>query len=275
MKLSREEEIERDRWTRLVDMVRKGRIEAIAAFLEKYGPELEQVGRVWGALPSWMDESRNLPTLLHVAAAADQSEMVRWLLVEKRADPTLAASTPAASSRSTSVTVDTSLSTLPSQRPILTPYELAPSRLTRNVFRFLTFEHPEWWDWTGAGPEGARVPSGLSAEKEEEREKKAQEHRDRLREKQREREKEQEARERVEKDRVEAERVEKERIEIAELVRTKKSHLVPTGPRRLGGVGGGRGVETTSANTGGLTEAAQMRVERERRARAAEARFGK
>lgn len=281
IKLSKEEEVERDRWTRLVDMARRGKVEALSAFLDKYGPELEQGGQGvgWGRLPSWMDESRTLPTLLHVASAGDQPEMVRYLLVNKRADPTVAASlptpvpalSPATSALSVSQ-VAPPASASPT-RPIFTPYELAPSKATRNIFRFLTLSNPTWWDWTGSGPTGARVPSGLSEEKEIEKEGKAQEQRDRLREKQLERERDHAAKEAV----VLAAQVEEKRLqeaaEIAELFRTKKSNLAPTGPRRLGG-GIPRAVETRDASTAGLSEAARMRVERERRARAAEARFG-
>jgi hypothetical protein len=270
--MSKEQELERDRWTRLVDMVRKGRIEVLSSFLDKYGPELETGEGVWGKLPSWMDESRTMPTLLHIASAADQTDMTRWLLVEKRSDPTLAASTPPATVPTT--VLDPTVIVPTTQRPILTPYELAPSRLTRNVFRLLTMEHPEWWDWTGSGPDGARVPSGLSAEKEEERERKAQEQRDRLRAKQVEREKEQAAREALVREKEEAEKAARDAAEIAELLRTKKSNLKSTGPRRLGGAAA-RILESRDTSGGGggvLSEAAQMRVDRERRARAAEAR---
>ncbi|KAI5477959.1 hypothetical protein MNV49_005751 [Pseudohyphozyma bogoriensis] len=285
-KFTKEEEIERDRWTRLVDMVKKGRVEVLSTFLDKYGPEIETGGggAVWGALPGWMEESRTTPTLLHVASAADQAEMVRWLLVEKRADPTLEASV--APSRPPPPSTETSLlpagaavptptptpTTSSSTRPSLTPYELAPSRATRNVFRLLTTQYPDWWDWTGSGPTGARVPSGLDEEKEAEKESKKSERRGKLRDKLKERAAEREQKEREEKEVREREEKERKEKEEAELKRRGASNLAKTGPQRLGGGPPRAMLERQEA---GLSEEQRMRVMREQRARAAEARFGK
>ncbi|KAL8278610.1 hypothetical protein RQP46_008902 [Phenoliferia psychrophenolica] len=286
-KLSKAEELDRDRWTRLVDMVRKGKTDAVAAFLDKYGPELEQPGGTWGALPEWMDESRTAPTLLHVASAADQPEVVRWLLVEKRADPTLEASViahrapppppPLALSEGPLLAI-TSSSTSPPPPPTptrsMTPYELAPSRATRNVFRLLTTSNPDWWDWTGTGPAGCRVPSGLTEDQEESREQKTRDRRGKMREKLKEREGVREERERAEKEEQERiEKAEKERIE-EELRRKGGSRIEKKGPQRLGG-GPPRAIVNREMNEAGLTDEQRMRVQREQRARAAEARFGK
>lgn len=265
-KLSRAEELERDRWERMVDMVKKGKIEVLSSFLDKYGPELEQVkgmtSGVWGTLPDWMDESKITPTLLHVASSADQAEMVRWLLVEKRADPTLEASV-----------VVNEAEGEPSSRPILTPYEMAPSRGTRNIFRFLTASNPDWWDWTGTGPTGARVPSGLTEDKEEERDSKNKDRRSKLREKIKERDKERDLKEALEKEALEKEKAEKERVELEELKRKGGNRVVPTGPQRLGG-GPPRVLVNREMAAAGLTEEQKMRIQREQRARAAEARLG-
>ncbi|KAK4702604.1 ankyrin repeat and zinc finger domain-containing protein 1, partial [Phenoliferia sp. Uapishka_3] len=286
-KLSKTEELERDRWTRLVEMVKKGKTEAVANFLDKYGPELEasqERGVAWGALPGWMEESKTCPTLLHVASKEDQAEMVRWLLVEKRADPTLEASvipvrsTPTEDPLSTSASnlaitaseTPTTTSTQPTRSQ--TPYELAPSRATRNVFRLLVTSNPDWWDWTGTGPTGARIPSGLNAEQEELRDAKTRDRRGKLRHKLKEREKERDEKEQAEK--MERERVEKElrEKEEEELRRKGGNRVEKSGPQRLGG-GPPRKVER--ALEGNLTDEQRMRVMREQRARAAEARFGK
>lgn len=288
IKLTREEELERDRWTRCVDMVRKGKIEPLAAFLDKYGPELEQAqaSAVWGTLPSWMDESKTTPTLLHVASSADQPEMVRWLLVEKRADPTLrpgpelGSSTNVAradgalndSTAQSAITTADRLQVATAPRLPLTPYELAPSRATRNVFRLLTTEHPNWWDWTGTGIGGARVPSGLDVEKEGEREQKGRERRAMLRDKLKERDKERAEKERVEKEREEQERRDKEARELEELRRRGGTGVTASGPKRLGG---GPPAAMLKQQQAGLTEQQKMRIEREQRARAAEARLAK
>jgi len=265
-KLTKEEELERDRWERLVDMVQKGRVEATASFLDKYGPELEQAG-VWGTLPEWMEENRVTPTLLHVASAADQPEMVKWLLVEKRANPTLEASirpgTVGVGAEGGGGGGDS--------RPTVTPYELAPSRATRNVFRALTTTNPEWWDWTGSGPTGARVPSGLSEEKEQEREAKKTDRRGKLRDKLKEREKERDAKDAKEKEEEGRREEERRKSEEEELRRKGGSKIVPAGPQRLGG-GPPRAI--VNQQMGGLSELQRARLEREQRARAAEARLG-
>lgn len=285
-RLTKEQELERDRWSRLVDMVKKGKVDALTAFLDKYGPELEQAvnGEVWGALPEWMEEARTTPTLLHVASAADQADLVRWLLVEKRANPTLAASalpppprtsTPDFPIGQLTITAGDSPSTPSSAlRPILTPYEMAPSRGTRNVFRLLTTSNPDWWDWTGIGPEGARVPSGLTEEKEDERDKKGKDRRNKLKEKLKERETLREGKEAIERD--ERERIEKERAELEaiELKRTRGNRIVPTGPQRLGG-GPPAAIAKKAMDSAGLSEEQRGRIQREQRARAAEARLAR
>ena len=290
IKLTPEEELERNLWERGIEMIRKGRVDAFSAFVDKYGELFERPSSggegekgVWGTLPSWREECRREPTLLHVASAADQSEMVRWLLVEKRADPTYAATLSASLSSSLSVPPPsstllltnpaTSSSTPTPNRPLQTPYELAPSRQTRNVFRLLATEQPNWYDWTGSGPLSARIPSALNIEKEEERERKAKEFRDKLREKQRVREVEAEGKAaviRAEEERKVAEEKERERLD---LVRRGANKVEKTGPQRLGGGPSARIVKASGAPV--LSEVDQMRVDRERRARAAEARFAK
>jgi len=126
------------------------------------------------------------------------------------------------------------------------------SKPVRNVFRRLAHKQPDLWDW-----KEAHVPSGLSEEKEEEENKKKAERRKGLREKMREKEK---ARAAVE-----------EEEEVPEPVQA----AVPTpsgnggGPQKLGGRIGGEG------NLAGMTPEMRMKIERERRARAAEARFAK
>lgn len=287
-KLSKEEELERDRWTRLIDMVKKGKKDALASFLDKYGPELEQPPGtgVWGTLPDWLEDAKTTPTLLHVASAADQPEVVRWLLVEKRADPTLEASVvPARAKPPTSdlllpygalaltSSAEEHVSTpVPATTRSLTPYELAPSRATRNVFRLLTASNPDWWDWTGTGPSGARVPSGLTEDQEEGRDQKARDRRGKLRDKVKEREREREKEERELEEVRQREEAEAKNSEEAELKRTGKNKVVPTGPQRLGG-GPPRAIVRGEMDAAGLTEEQRMRVQREQRARAAEARF--
>ncbi|GAA6008943.1 Vms1p [Rhodotorula paludigena] len=243
-KLSKLEALERDRWLRLVDMVRKGRLDALVAFLDKYGPELESgEGSPWGSLPAWMDDARAQPTLLHVASAADQPRVVRYLLEDKRADPCAlsAAAAPAGGAAGR------------------TPYELAGSRATRNEFRFVAFAHPDWVDWLG----GARVPSGLDERVEREKERREAERREKARERERVREEE-----RARED--ERVREAQERARVDERNAALLAAGSRGGPQRLGG---GAPAPIRDRDRAGLSEEQKMRIMREERARAAEARL--
>ncbi|BGP13405.1 hypothetical protein JCM10213_008565 [Rhodosporidiobolus nylandii] len=252
--LSKDEELFRDRWTRLLDMVRKGRLEALGAFLDKYGPELEagdesegEGGKPWGSLPPFLSaEAERTPTLLHVASAADQPQVVRWLLEVKRADPTLHPAFPSAP----------------------TPFELAPSKQTRSQFRFLAHQQPGWCDWLGTGVGGARVPSGLDEEKEKEKEAKEAAKREKLRAKQAERDAEEAAAAAEE-----AARKEEQQRREADERAAARSAAGKAGPQRLGGHGGAVRGKMEAREREGLSEQQRMRIEREERARAAEARL--
>lgn len=271
-KLTKLEELERDRWSRLVEMVSKGKVEAVENFLDKYGPELEsgteqeRVGRPWGTLPEWTDEYKGGRfTLLHVASAADQKDMVRWLLEIKRADPTLQPSASTADVERADDEDEAAPNSRPELGAVRTPYELARSKGTRNEFRFMTMQHPDWWDWTGTGVGGARVPSGLDEAKEREKEAKEEAKREKLREKQREREAA-EAEEARLKDLERQAADEKERLEREE----RLANVPSKGPKRLGG---GPPQVIQQRQMGHLTEEQKMRIQREERARAAEARL--
>ncbi|GAA5860137.1 hypothetical protein JCM8547_009197 [Rhodosporidiobolus lusitaniae] len=282
-RLTKEEELERDRWSRLLEMTRKGRLEALSSFLDKYGPELEsgtssspssssdsdQPKEPWMTLPAFLftldPTLLRTPTILHVASASDQPLIVRFLLESKRADPTLHPSHLPSPSKNTGRTIAAP-----------TPFELAPSRGTRNQFRFLA--HPEhraketgertseWWDWTGTGVGGARVSSGLDEKVEMEREKKEQEKREKVR--QREAERARLAQE-------EAEKLSREADERAarDLAARQLREPGKSGPQRLGGQGGGVVGAMRERGREGLSEEQKRRVEREERARAAEERF--
>ena len=246
-RLTEEEEVERNRWIRLVDMTRKGRLEALTTFVANYETTLGLAQTEgWGRLPAWMEDARSTPTLLHVASLADQAQVVKWLLEEKRASPLMAASP------SSEMTVGV--------RPPSAPYDLAPSRTTRNVFRQLAGRYPDWWDWLGTGSNGAHVPSVLDEKKEEERTQKAKSRRDDLRQKLREREKERAA----------AQVAEPQVSSPASQADDDADRARTHGPQRLGG--GNSGIKSQLGE--GLSEAARLRLEREQRARAAERRLG-
>ncbi len=243
--LTKEEELLRDKWGRLLEMVSKGRLEPLKAFWEREGVGL---GGVNTAIPEWAGERHK--TLLQVAARAGQADTVQWLLNEAGADPTIevgdvddedddhsdASDAPAALSKG-------------SRR---TAYDLARTRAVRDVFRRCAGEHPERWDWLGAG----HVPSVLSKQMEEERDEKKKQRRKGLKE----RVKEREAKEKGQSRSVSPEVLPQPVVKV-------EDRQPVGGPRRLGGSSGA--VEGVA----GLTPEMRAKVERERRARAAEARL--
>lgn len=237
-----------DRWERLVDMIQKGRLSALQDFIAKHHEEADPD---WtGLLPPFLVEKTNCASVLHLAAMADQVELVEWLLVDRRCDPTTLLSYQEGRPRTLGMTA----------------YEVAGSRGTRNVFRRAMANHPDWYDWLGA----ARVPSGLSEEMEAQQASKAKDRKQRFKEKLKERDKgreEAEERERVENEERERRKKLKEEEEAA-----RKGIKRLLGPQRLGG-SSKAGDVSKPLEPLGLTPEQRMRLERERRARAAEARL--
>jgi hypothetical protein len=210
-KLSPVEEAKLDRQRRLIDMIKKGRLDSLRPFIAKYPDEITVQA-------------------LAIASSSAQEDVVTYLLEEIKIDPT---------------------QSFEGRKP----YDHSSSKAIRNIYRRLAFKQPEMWDW-----KEAHVPSGLSEEKEEEENKKKAERRKGLKEKLKERD--------------------TKRAEEAEEEERKAAAAAPppvaaapvggkTGPQKLGGKIGGEG------NLAGMTPEMRLRVERERRARAAEARFAK
>ena len=251
--LSPEEEHLREKWRRLLDMIKRGRLDTLKTFWEREGPAL---GGPDIPVPDWTEERGG--TLLQVATHTGQEEITRWLLEDLHADPT--ADVP---SRGDSATAgDESGGESDSDAPRLphggrrTAYDLARTKAVRNVFRRCAAAHPDWWDWLGT-ERGARVPSVLSAEMEEGREEKKKARRKGLKDKVRERE----ARE---KERESASPTPPPPVTVD----AKRRRSEPaTGPRKLGGASG------AAESVAGLTPEMRAKIERERRARAAEARL--
>ncbi|TDL23692.1 hypothetical protein BD410DRAFT_768276 [Rickenella mellea] len=244
-KLSKEEEAFRDKWLRLIDMVKKGRLDAAKSFWEREGTLL---GGVDAQIPEWAGERGG--TLLQVAAHAGQEDFTEWLLDELHADPTI--STPAVESKfEDGILEDSPADGITSPKTHRTAYDIASTRETRDVFRRSAAAHPDWWDWLGAG----RVPSLLSKEMEEERDAKKKVKRKGLKDKIKERE---------------AREQQKEPVFVEDIkppVKDAKETNSATGPRKLGGASG------NPEAVAGLTPEMRARIERERRARAAEARL--
>lgn len=245
-KLSKEEVLLRDRWERVLDMVKRDKVDTLQGFLDKQSADNSE--SVWtGRLPEWIPERRLLPTLLHYAASSDSPEVVRFLL-ERRVDPTVKDAEVDATER-TSVTPRTA-------------YECAASRGVRDAFRKAYAEHPDWWRWE----EEARVPSMLTEDMAAAQNAKKAERKNKLKDKLKERAAEREQ-ERA------AEELRRQQEEEAEARRAEeKRRAAPvSGPQRLGG-GSIHSRGPPAAALGGLSEEAKRRIERERRLRAAEAR---
>ncbi|KAJ7035654.1 hypothetical protein C8F04DRAFT_1000779, partial [Mycena alexandri] len=242
IKLSKEEEIFREKWSRLLEMVGKGRLEPLKSFWEREGDNL---GGVDAFIPEWTGEKR--ATLLQVAAYAGHEDVTSWLLETLHADPTVDVPLAKAGEPEDNDSGDASDSPKPPKGSRRTAYDLARNRAVRDVFRRCAGAHPDLWDWFGA----ARVPSALSKEMEEERDEKKKVRRKGL------------------KDRVKEREGKAKPVPEPEpkpVVPEPKVHN-PTGPRKLGGASG------ATEGIAGLTPEMRAKVERERRARAAEARL--
>lgn len=200
-------------------------------------------GRLDALRPFWTKYAAEFDaTVLGTAASAGQEEVIRYFLEEVRLNPTI----PLEGGKKA--------------------YDLASTKGARNVFRRIRHEHGEWYDWAAA-----HVPVGLSEEAEAKQDEKKAERRKGLREKMKEREK---ARAEAEAEADAAAEEDEARQRTADEEARKKQGAggfgqlgLPqsSGPQKLGG----RGAEGLA----GLSAEMRMQIERERRARAAEARF--
>lgn len=240
-------------------MIKKGRLDAAKSFWEREGATL---GGVDADIPDWTGE--RFKTLLQVSSAAGQAEVTAWLLDTLNANPTLpvpsgAPQGPAPDDRAEG---DGDGSRTASPVPPAPSggaggggrmaYDVASTRAVRDVFRRAAGARPNAWDWFGA----AHVPSALNAAQEAERDSRKKERRKGMKERIREREARAAAR-------------------APESEPEPEPQLPPPGKGgRLGGpqkVGGGGAA--AADGLAGLTPEMRAKVERERRARAAEARL--
>ena len=248
-KLSKEEEILREKWDRLLEMVIKGRLDPLKAFWDR---ESSTIGGVNALIPEWTGERR--ATILQVAVQNSHEDMTRWLLEETHADPTILVPLLKPGELVDEDEGDRSDAFIPVQKGSRrTAYDLARTKPIRDIFRRCAASHPDWWDWFGA----ARVPSALSQEMEEEREEKKRMRRKGLKDRVKEREAREKEREK------ECPQTPPVPVEVKVAVKEVSSAT----SRRLGGIAG------ASDGVTGLTPEMKARVEREQRARAAEARL--
>ncbi|KAG0709205.1 hypothetical protein DFH29DRAFT_793874 [Suillus ampliporus] len=249
-RLTKEEEAYREKWSRLLDMITKGRSEPLKSFWEREGASL---GGIDALIPEWTGDRRT--SLLQVAAQSGQEDVTHWLLYELHADPTITVQSSGARQDDEVANESDASNASPPQGAgsRRTAYDLARTRAVRDVFRQCAGDHPDWWDWFGA----ARVPSTFNKEKEEARDEKKKQRRKGLKEKMREREARDREREGKQSD------IDDEQVEAKPEPRPQD----PTAPRKLGGSSG------AADGVVGLTPELRAKVERERRARAAEARL--
>lgn len=262
-KLTKEEEVLKDKWLRALDMISKDRLEALKSFWER---EADTLGGVNALIPEYATVDagggmRRAGTLLQAAAIVGSESIVRWSLEEKDADPTIPIPSSsheddkdAGAEGKEEEDEGEKVPLKPGARRVA--YDLAKTKAVRDIFRRCAATYPDKWDWLGA----ARVPSGLSKEMEEEREEKKKVRRKGLKEKVKEREREAAAKRAA----VGVAEPEPE-PEPVHAPAPKQENLA--GPRRLGGAAG------ATEGVAGLTPEMRARVERERRARAAEARL--
>ena len=242
-KFTKEEEVLKEKWGRILEMVSKGRLESLKQFWEKEHASVVGDGGegVDARAPKVAGEHQG-QTILQVAASSGQAEVVQWLLEQRNADPTI--DVPSETS------IIDSDDASPSKRR--TAYDLASTKEVRNVFRRCAGLYPDKWDWFGAG----KVPSVLTADQEEQRGEKVKARRKGLKDKIKEREARQPTTPEPEPE---------PEVETKNMVGA--FHENDTGPRKLGGTGG----DNTAVL--GLTPEMRAKLERERRARAAEARM--
>jgi len=235
-------------------MISRDRLEAFKAFWDR---EADALGGINALIPEYAcdDVNGNLKraaTFLQAAAAAGSEDILQWLLTDGNADPTV----PVCRDDDQDIPDDRqepdgeSVPLKPGGHR--TAYDLSRTKAVRDIFRRCAAAYPDNWDWFVAG----RVPSGLSKQMEDERDERKKARRKGLKEKFKEREREATTK--------------KVAVGMVDLIPEPPPASKPenkTGPQKLGGVSG------ATEGIAGLTPEMRARVERERRARAAEARL--
>ncbi|CAH7675975.1 hypothetical protein BY996DRAFT_7285665 [Phakopsora pachyrhizi] len=258
------------KWERVIEIVKKGKLEALKDFLKKYDQsfriveEKEDFSRNvyknstrgensadcredWlGVIPEIVLNDLNsiIPSksksLLQIGCVEDHTEIVEFLLVDCKSD-----------------------ATIKTDFKSLTAYELCTTKAMRNIFRRAMAKHADWFDWKN----DCKVTSALTEEIESNQNSKAKERKSKLKEKLRERDRERNA----ERLRVEAEKLEMNKRLEAKGEEQKSSGGGGKSVNRLDG-GNVRKVDN-QAEGSGLSVEQRTRLDRERRARAAEARL--
>ncbi|KAG0259391.1 hypothetical protein BGZ95_004675, partial [Linnemannia exigua] len=231
---------------KLIELVKKGRAEAMSSHLLKHGIDPSQL-----LPPSTSTEYdiRRTPTILHLAAHHGQAQVVKLLLEKHHADPTtttLSAQVAEKGSEEEEGENEVAVTSGSS----FTAYDIAKDKETLNAFRRAMALLPDSWDWIGL----AHVPSALTPEMEAEQERKAKEKTRKL---------------------LDAERERKKTREVSRPstpTNNRSGATTPTSTTSSSSLLGKNLASATAANSQ-LSPEMRMRLERERRANAAEARL--
>jgi len=252
----KEQELEDSRWERVMEMVTKGKLTALQEFVKKHeGTSGGWFGRMPGRLVEGRPElTSGCVSLLQLGALADQTAVVEWMLAETESDPTM-------------VDVKRGAST----KGHLTPYELAPSRPTRNVFRRAMARQPGRCDWITK----AKVPSALTEEIESNQSLKNKEWNKKIKEKLKERERARALNEKSLLATAHEKDTEPADGPSGRQQQQQQQRKPEASANRLGGgpVSRKPAVLSSTSSLLGLSDDQRLRLERERRARAAEARL--
>ena len=234
--------------SKLVDLVKKGRAEAVSNHLLKHGIDASQ------PLPltsSSEYDLRRTPTILHLASHHGQAPVVKILLEKHNADPTMTTASALNQQQQQQQQQEGEEGEDAAQQGAagsFTAYDIAKDKETRNAFRRAMALLPDSWDWIG----GAHVPSALTPDMEAEQERKAKEKTRKL---------------------LDAERERKKTREVNRPVTAATAEpITSTGSSSSQSVMS-KNMAAVSAANSHLSPEMRMRLERERRAAAAEARM--
>ncbi|KAH7026832.1 hypothetical protein BKA57DRAFT_421727 [Linnemannia elongata] len=231
---------------KLIELVKKGRAEAMSTHLLKHGIDPSQL------LPlstSTEYDIRRTPTILHLAAHHGQAHCVKLLLEKHNADPTTTTLSAAKAAATVDGDGEDEEGTGALTGSSFTAYDIAKDKETRNAFRRAMALSPESWDWVGL----AHVPSALTPEMEAEQERKAKEKTRKL---------------------LDAERERKKTSSRPGTPATRSGATTPTStPTSTSSSLLGKNLATATSANSQLSPEMRMRLERERRANAAEARM--
>lgn len=231
---------------KLIELVKKGRAEAMSTHLLKHGIDPSQL------LPlstSTEYDIRRTPTILHLAAHHGQAHCVKLLLEKHNADPTTTTLSAAKAAAVVDGDGEDEEGTGALTGSSFTAYDIAKDKETRNAFRRAMALSPESWDWVGL----AHVPSALTPEMEAEQERKAKEKTRKL---------------------LDAERERKKTSSRPGTPATRSGATTPTStPTSTSSSLLGKNLATATSANSQLSPEMRMRLERERRANAAEARM--